>query len=731
MRPIRLSFLLLSLLVACAAGVPAKAQSDPLAKQVTILRDNYGVPHIVGDTEAATFFGYGYAQAEDHLEEMMMQYRDAQGRLTEIKGINALGEGYLQFIPYEYRWGGDYMQRLLRTKQAVLEHRNQIAPDTYRIIDGFARGVNQYIVEHQATIPAWITSITAEDVEALERSQYMRFYSIHDALNKLSGKTYAFPNLGSNQWALAARRTMNGHILHVEHTHMPWANRFQNYEAHLMTPGKLNAAGISWFGSPLFLMGWNSRITWSATWNEPNISDVYEERLNPKNHLQYLYEGRWKGIRVEYQSFRIKGPKEFETVTLPCYYTAHGPVVKYDPENNHAYSVRLPNFDGVNYATGLYGILTAGSLSEFQAALGRQLIPRWNFLYTDRENIYWVHNGNVPRRTAGFNWSKPVPGWTAKTEWGTNFPFAAYPQMLNPASGFLQNCNNPPWVCTRNSGLPPLDPAPYYLHAQPKADAGEEVLNARGERLFQVLGTDRKFSLSDMFQLAFDTHIMAADVIVPLLVKAVRAEDPTPEIAHAAAAIAAWDGKSSKDSVAYTYVHFWAVAYRELFSEEAFSRFTKYQRKTLVDINSQKEQKQALEALAKALQTIQHQYGRYDVPWGKINVVVRGGTYPLGGESIFNVLHPDEGVEQDDGTLHCNDGWGHLMIVEETVPKRVWTLLPYGESQHSDSPHFADQARMHSAQKPKMFWFYPKDIAAHVESVRGNAKRLDTMASFF
>ena len=263
MNPTRVALLLAQALIVvftCEAA-QSKAHLDPLADQVSIYRDNYGVPHIVGESEAATYFGYGYAQAEDHLEDMMLQYRDAEGRLTEIKGINALGEGYLQFIPYEYRWGGDYMQRLLHTKQAVIDHRSEIAPETYAVIDGFARGVNEYIAEHRAKTPAWITPITAEDVEALERSQYMRFYSINDALNKISEKTYSFPNLGSNQWALTPDRTVDGKILHVEHTHMPWANRFQNYEAHLVTPGKLDAAGISWFGSPMFLMGWNDRIT--------------------------------------------------------------------------------------------------------------------------------------------------------------------------------------------------------------------------------------------------------------------------------------------------------------------------------------------------------------------------------------------------------------------------------------------------------------------------------------
>ena len=376
--------LLLSLTVgiACAAA-PATAAPDPLAGQVTIYRDHYGVPHIVGETEQATFFGYGYAQAEDHLEEMMIQYRDAQGRRAEVQGMEALGDGYLHFIPYEYRWDGDYLQRLLRTKAAVVENRAKIEPDTYKILDGFARGVNAYITAHRREIPAWMDSVTAEDIEALERSNYMRFYSIHDALLKMTEKVYDFPNLGSNQWALAPNRSANGRILHVEHTHMPWANRFQNYEAHLITPGKLNTAGISWFGSPVFLDGCNDKITWSATWNTPNMSDVYEEKINPDNHLQYLFEGRWRDIRVEYATFRVKGPKGTDSITLPLYYTHHGPVVSFDKEHHRAYAVKLPNYDGVNYATGLYRIMKSQNLTEFKAAVARQLMPRWNLLYSD------------------------------------------------------------------------------------------------------------------------------------------------------------------------------------------------------------------------------------------------------------------------------------------------------------------------------------------------------------
>lgn len=733
-----------------AAGIPpataAAAAQDPLANQVTIYRDPYGVPHIVGDTVPAAFFGYGYAQAEDHLERMMLQYRDAQGRRAEVLGFEALGDGYLHFIPYEYRWDGDYLQRLLRTKACVVENKDKIDPEVYKILDAFARGVNGYITEHRAEVPAWIDGVTAEDIEALERSQYLRFYSIHDALIKMQGSTYNFPNFGSNQWAIAPEKSANGRIIHVEHTHMPWANRFQNYEAHLIAPG-LDAGGISWFGSPFFLDGFNDKITWSATWNQPNMSDVYEEKINPANNLQYLYEGGWRDIRVEQATFRVKGPKGLEPVTLPLYYTHHGPIVRFDKEQHRAYSVKLPNYDGVNYSTGMYGLMKARNLDQFKSAVARQLMPRWNLLYSDSKNIFWVHNGNVARRNEKYDWNKPVPGWTKETEWGSYFPFEAYPQLVNPPSGFLQNCNNPPWVVTKNSGLKPLAPAPYYLQGHTRADAGEEALNTRGERLTNVLGQDKKFTLKEMTDLGFDTHIMAADVIVPLLMEAAAGRQPikNDRVARAIELLRGWDRRSSKETVAYTYLFYWAKAYRDLFpgskllylndeqrnkmhidipeEDDMFGRFNSYGR-SKIDIHSAREQECAWRALEEAVKRIETKFGKSEVPWGSINVVVRGGVFPLDGTNTFGVLHPDEGPEQENGQIHSDDGWGHLLIVMEGSPKQVWSLLPYGQSEHASSPHYNDEARLHSEGKAKRFWLTPAEILEHAESVWGDKDRI-------
>lgn len=707
-------------------AAPQSNAKDLLAGHVTIYRDGYGVPHIVGDTEQATFFGYGYAQAQDHLERMMLQYRDAQGRLSEVKGRSALGEGEPRFDARELRWGGDYLQRQLRTWQCVVDNKAKINPVVYALLDAFARGVNAYIDENRGSIPGWIDRVSAVDIEALERSNYMRFYSSADALEELGAKKQDLVGFGSNQWAISRAKSANGRILHSASVHMPWANRFQLYEAHLITPGKLNVGGMGWFGSPFFLSGFTDRITWSVTWNRPNIADLYEEKISAHHPLQYLYEGNWRNMRVEEASFRIRDGVGFRVEKTKLYYTHHGPIVKFDRKNRRAYSLKVPNADGVNYSTGLYHLMKSHDLASFQAALAEQLIPRWNFLYTDASNLYWVHNGLVARRAAWTDKRFPLPGWTSATEWGPYLPFSANPQSTNPPSGFLQNCNNPPWVATRHPGRRLSEPVPYYLSGDVQSSIGEGALNPRGERLFAILTRPRGgFTVDEFTKLSYDTYVVAADVFVPLLLEAAARRQPIQDarLAHAIELIRGWDRRSNADSIAYTYVHYLAQAYDALPWPASFDRFSSYDR-SRIDIHSRLEQFLAWWALERAVRHMENLYGKRDVAWGEVNGVQRGSWLPASGTSDFDVLHPDRGELHSDGRVYCNDGWGHMLIAMEGEPKQVWTLLPFGESEDPKSPHYADQARLHTAEGLKRFWMTPEEILANTESVWGDSQRL-------
>jgi acyl-homoserine lactone acylase PvdQ len=182
-------------------------------------------------------------------------------------------------------------------------------------------------------------------------------------------------------------------------------------------------------------------------------------------------------------------------------------------------------------------------------------------------------------------------------------------------------------------------------------------------------------------------------------------------------------------------LYYWAKAYEDLFTKAKYERFNSYERGK-IDIHSAEEQDRAWRALEEATARIEKKFGKAEVPWGQINVVVRGGEFPMDGISVdlFGVLHPDEGPEQDNGKIHSNDGWGHLLIVMEAdpskaEPKQIWSLLPYGQSEHPSSPHYNDQAKLHSERKAKRFWFTPEEILNHTESVWGDKDRLRRIAS--
>ena len=156
-----------------------------------------------------------------------------------------------------------------------------------------------------------------------------------------------------------------------------------------------------------------------------------------------------------------------------------------------------------------------------------------------------------------------------------------------------------------------------------------------------------------------------------------------------------------------------------------FHRTFRYQ----IPMYSSEEQEMALMALKQAMDNIQAKFGKTDVPWGDVNVVMRGGSFPIDGTGLFDVLHPDHGVEQEDGRIADDDGWSHILVVVESDPKEVWSLLPYGQSEDPSSKHFNDLAKLHSKKQLKRFWFTPDDIRTHTESTWGDKGRIDRLIS--
>jgi len=647
--------------------IPAASAGPDLT---IIIRDEYGVPHIYSGTQEGVFYGFGYAQAEDVLPSLMLNYLTAKGTLSETFGPFNLNCTFAGYTNYE----SDYFVKLLRIPQGAAERYEQIDSSMREVmIEPFAAGINAYINENYADLPSWITDnapVTGIDVAAMGGLTNFVF-------------SYGGDGMGSNQWAVSPERSATGNAMYGGDPHLPWDGILQWYEVHLCGPG-INVAGIIFFGLPFIGIGHNEYLAWSQTVNQPDLVDMWIEMLNPSNDMQYLYDGAPRDIIVRFEMI--------DEDMVPMLYTHHGAVVEYN--------ITIPGLPGryaiaMNYSANgdvrgfleFYLLDTATNLDEFKDALAMLAVPQFNFMYADiYGNIFYVWNAMCPSRSPFFDWSEPVPGWISATEWGPMIIFEDLPQVTNPDSGWLQNCNIPPWNVTVDSGIE-FGAYPSYL--TPLVTMGEY---SRGQRLTNILAEDESVRMNEMKEIGVDVYVLRADGVVPLLPRHGKC---TGELRQAIKILEKWDRYATKDSVAMTI-----FAYL---------------------MGNMGGGKTPIEALEDAVDLMLGLYGTIEVPWGAVHGVLRGDTFfgLSGGPGGWGILNPRDGPNIG-GVWYCGGGSSFIMVVElEEGNVKACTTLPYGESNDPASPHFDDQlAELYSQDKLKPAWFYLTDVITHAESFK-------------
>ena len=642
--------------------IPAASASPDLT---IIIRDEYGVPHIYSGTQEGVFYGFGYAQAEDVLPSLMLNYLTAKGTLSETFGPFNRNCTFADYTNYE----SDYLIKLLRIPQGAEEKYGQIDLSMREVmIEPFAAGINAYINENYADLPSWITDntpVTGIDVAAMGGLTNFAF-------------SYGGDGMGSNQWAVSPERSATGNTMYGGDPHLPWDGILQWYEAHLCGPG-INVAGIIFFGLPFIGIGHNEYFAWSQTVNQPDLVDMWIEMLDPADPMQYMYNGAPRDITVRIES--IGG------TSVHMLYTHHGAVVEYNATEGYAVTMNYSANGDVRGFKEFYLLDTATNLDEFKDALAMLAVPQFNFMYADiYGNIFYVWNAMCPSRSPFFDWSQPVPGWISATEWGPLIPFEDLPQVTNPDSGWLQNCNIPPWNVTVDSGIE-FGAYPSYL--TPLVTMGEY---SRGQRLTNILAEDESVRMNEMKEIGVDVYVLRADGVVPLLP---RHGKYTGELRQAIKILEKWDRYATKDSVAMTI-----FAYL---------------------MGNMGGGKTPIEALEDAVDLMLGLYGTIEVPWGAVHGVLRGDTFfgLSGGPGGWGILNPREGPNIG-GVWYCGGGSSFIMVVElEEGNVKACTTLPYGESNDPVSPHFDDQlAELYSQDKLKPAWFYLTDVITHAESFK-------------
>jgi acyl-homoserine lactone acylase PvdQ len=667
------------------------------AGEVMIYRDTWGVPHVYGDTGEAAAYGHGYAQAEDRLEDLLGAYLLAVGRAARVFGPRALDK--------------DVVAHLARHERIARTRYPELSAETRRLVESFVEGVRAYMHDHPDAVPGWAEQPEPYHVVALYRA-FAWAWPWGQARGDLKrAGSHVDDGRGSNQWVVGASRSAEGAPIALIDPHLSWEPQNRFYEAHVHG-GDLDFYGFSIIGTPVMALGHTDVLSFALTTGGPDCADVYEERIHPDNPLQYEYDGAWRTVEVEEIEIEVKTPDGIKKEPLRIERTHHGPIL--ERKGQRAWAVRTGYDNEIGLIEQWLGMARARNLGEFLNAMrANQALPQ-NLMYADVYGIiYYIRAGRVPVRPPGFEWDRPVPGWTSQTEWRGVHPLADLVQILNPPGGFMQNTNVSPGTIMPDSPLT-ADRYPDVIY---NTRTGRS--NSRGRRLLELLGSQRKLTLDDALRIAVDTRVDRADRWQTALEQAHEAQpERIPYQKLAVDLLLGWDGHMDVDSQAASLFHVWIRMCREDASGVPMDRIASGE--PLGD----DEQIALLQALDGAATVMRSRFGRLDVPWGETHRIRRGdGSWPVAGcradgiSTLRSVrfTSPDQyGVSYARGGQICTTV---VLLKEDNVTS--YSATPFGQSNDPSSAHYADQAeRLFSQGQLKPTWFQKTDLLKHVEAKR-------------
>ncbi len=690
-------------------GLAIDGDPDDISRQVTIYRDTYWVPHIFGKTDEACAFGMGYAQAEDNLPQIILSVRQATGTLAEIQGEDHLEQ--------------DYSIRLLRIPQFAYENYQRIPSEFRTVVEAYCKGVNYYVERYPERAPQGWRSLVPQDIISIGRYIVMMVFtalpgSAFELIDRYessseteSGKaTPDSEETGSNMWAVSPERSATGKPMLVINPHLPWDGLLQWWEVHLRSEEGWNAMGAAFFGSLFIGVGHNEYLGWSHTVNFPDTWDVYRVELNPENPDQYLYDGKWRGISVVKEDFNVKKGDGIDTITRGLEYTHYGPILR--REGDHAYSLKISGWDDVLAPYQWYRMNKARDFREFREAMRLLAVPMFNVVYADRDgNIFYAYNGKVARKNERFDWREVVNGGTTETEWDDYLKFDELPQVLNPKSGFVQNCNTTPFETTAGDDNPRKEDFPSYLTV--------EGMGSRAQRLRQVLESKDKFSVEDFLEMPWDTWSLMASRTVPYLVEIAEesmGDDPEDHFLEAVEILSEWDLKVTEDAKAIAIFYWWLT----LYSEKAEKRYAEPDPMGLGLYRGIGEPNTAIACLKQAASDIHARYGGFPA-WGEIHRISHGKvSLPIGGgdgERFGTLASIGSRYNEEDGQFYSTGGHSYVAVVVFTDPPKAWSIFPYGHN-HTDpeSKHYTDQTELFARFQFKPAWFTEEEIMENLES---------------
>ena len=705
---------------AAAIGPPARLLQH--AENVRIVRDNWGIAHVYGKSDADTVFGTIYAQAEDDFGRIERNYLVSLGMLAQAEGEAAVYSDLRERLFVDPR----------RLRQAFRESPAWLKS----LMVAWADGLNYFLSTHRAVTPKviqrfepWMALSFTEgsiggDIESVDLPKLREFYAPQPRPQPLAASATAFaavetaePNPGgSNGFAIAPARSASGHAL-------LWINPHTSYyfrsELQMVSEQGLNVYGAVTWGQFFVYQGFNARNGWMHTSYGGDAIDEYAESIVKRpDGLYYRYGGALRKLQVSRITISFKQGGRLANRTFTVYHSHHGPIVRADAARWIA--VKLLE-DPVPALAQSYLRTKTNDYVSFRKIQDMRTDTSNNTVYADADGtIAYFHGNFIPRRDPKFDFTHPVDGSDPATEWHGPHAIEETITLLNPSSGWIQNTNNWPFSAAGSASPKPED-FPAYMWIK-----GE---NPRGIHAVEVLQNIHDVTLESLIAAGYDSHLTAFEVLLPPLLQdfdALPAEDPRrASLAGPIMSLRKWDRRTAADSVPTAVAIFWG---RELIERRGTAASAAGQ--PIYDyLVGHLTPAERVDALSDAVAKLQRDFGRWQIPWGEINRFQRltddivqpfddaKASLPVGfAASAWGALASfDTSYPRKTKKIYGSVGNSFVAAVEFGPVLHAKAIMSGGESGDPASPHFTDQAQMFSQGQFRDVLFSREDVMTHAE----------------
>jgi len=704
------------LLILLTAGAALGAHAAPAewarhARNVEIIRDDWGIAHVYGKTDADAVFGMIYAQAEDDFNRIERNYLLSMGRLAEAEGESEI-----------YR---DLRMKLFIDPADMKTKYRQSPAWLKALMDAWAGGLNYYLARHPEVKPKVITrfepwmAITFSegsiggDIEGVDLKELQAFYGKNtDRPIAADLRVWTEPT-GSNGVAIAPSNTASHHALLLINPHTSF---FFRSELQMVSHEGLNAYGAVTWGQFFIYQGFNAHAGWMHTSSGVDNIDEYAETVTKD---VYKYGAGHRPLQKSTITIPYKTNSGMATRVFTVYRTHHGPIVR--EANGKWISVRLMQ-DPMHALIQSYIRTKATDYKSFRKSMALHTDSSNNTIFADASgNIAYFHSNFIPRRDRRFDWTKPVDGSDPATEWHGVLSVDETPGLLNPPNGWLYNSNNWPWSAA-GPNSPKRSDYPLYV------DRGIAE-TPRGYHALKVLPGKKDFTIDSLIAAAFDSDLPAFDKLLPPLVKAYDARpssDPLKsKLAEPIDLLRGWDHRWSVSSVPTSVAIYWAEGLGK--GVAAAARAAGITTDDYSATRTTAEEK--LQALAAACDKLAADFGSWKTPWGEINRFQRitddidphfddaQPSIPIGFTSSRWGSLASFGARAYPGTKkwYGTSGNSFVAVVEFGKRVRARAVTAGGESGNPSSPHFNDEAGRYATGNLREVYYYRDQLKGHIE----------------